>query len=84
LGIASLDAIEWTPQSGIETGGHSRWYVLYRQILDAGKSVQVVSVGIDEIGPLLEAVGGKGVHTMTEVSDDKDARQIEDVVSRYR
>ena len=35
LEIAPLDAIEWTPQAGIETGGNKRWYALYRRILSA-------------------------------------------------
>ncbi len=42
LAIEPLDAIEWTPQAGIEPGGNRRWHDLYRRILAAGKSVQVL------------------------------------------
>ena len=49
LGVEALDAIEWTPQAGIETGGSPRWYDLYRRILAAGKSVQVMDVLPGEI-----------------------------------
>ena len=31
LEIEELDAIEWTPQAGIEGGGHPRWYDMYRR-----------------------------------------------------
>ncbi len=69
LEIESLDAIEWTPQSGIESGGNERWYPMYRKILEAGKSIQVVNVRPEEINPLLNAVGRNGVYIMQEYLD---------------
>lgn len=51
LEIEALDTIEWTPQAGIETGGHKRWHEMYRRILSAGKSVQVVNVEVSEVIP---------------------------------
>ena len=74
LGIDALDAIEWTPQTGIETGGSPRWYDLYRRILNAGKSVQVINVQREEVIPLLDAIGGRGVYVMTEVDPEIQAR----------
>jgi hypothetical protein len=62
LTIPGLDAIEYTPQAGIESGGHERWWPLYRQILAAGKSVQVVAVKPQEVAPLLDAIGTRGVY----------------------
>ena len=44
LAIDALNAIEWTPQAGIEGGGSPRWYDLYRRILAGGKGVQAVGV----------------------------------------
>lgn len=38
---------------------------MYKRILDAGKSVQVVGVAPSEILPLLDAIGGKGIYVMT-------------------
>jgi hypothetical protein len=76
LEIEPLDAIEWTPQAGIEEGGHPRWYDLYRRILAAGKSVQIVNVKHDEIAPLLAAVGRKGVYILTTFSDEADAERL--------
>ncbi|MEE8399056.1 MAG: hypothetical protein V3S89_08620 [Desulfobacterales bacterium] len=84
LNIAPLDAIEWTPQAGIENGGHSRWYGLYRQILSAGKSVQVVGVAIDEIIPLLDAIGSKGIYILTGFASAEEAKEIVSMVETYR
>jgi hypothetical protein len=76
LEIEPLDAIEWTPQAGIEQGGHPRWYDLYRRILGAGKSVQIVNVARDEILPLLEAIGRKGVYILTTFADEREAARL--------
>jgi hypothetical protein len=64
LEIDELDAIEFTPGPQVPAGGDPSWYPLYRKILDAGKSVQVADVGADEIIPLLDAIGGKGVYIL--------------------
>jgi hypothetical protein len=83
LGIESLDAIEWTPQAGIETGGHKRWHDLYRRILAAGKSVQVVNVEPDELVPLLDAIGTKGVYVLSQFDDEREVEQTLKRVERY-
>ena len=36
----------------------------YRRILEAGKSVQAIGVRPEEIVPLLDAVGGKGMYIL--------------------
>jgi len=84
LDIAALDAIEWTPQAGIEQGGSPRWYPLYRRVLAAGKSVQVVGVEPDEIIPLLDAIGGEGVYVMTVFRNRVAAEAILERVEPYR
>jgi hypothetical protein len=84
LEIEELDAIEWTPQAGIEEGGHPRWHALYRRILEAGKSVQVVNVRHDEILPLLDAIGGKGVYVMTSFASEREADDILGLVKGWR
>ena len=83
LAIEPLDAIEWTPQAGIETGGHKRWHELYRRILAAGKSVQVVNVELNEIRPLLDAVGPKGVYMLIQFKDEREAEQARKLVEHY-
>lgn len=84
LGIDALDAIEWTPQAGIEDGADPRWHEMYRMILDAGKSVQVVGVGKEEILPLLDAIGGKGVYVMTHFASADEAEILMPKVEQYR
>lgn len=84
LSIDSLDAIEWTPQAGIENGGDPRWYELYRKVLAAGKSVQVVSVTKSEIAPLLDAIGSKGVYIMSWFANAEEAEEIASLVEKYR
>ncbi len=84
LEIESLDAIEWTPQAGIEGGGSSRWFELYKKILKAGKSVQVLGVRSDEIVPLLDAIGGKGVYIMSDFSSLQEAETLMATVEQYR
>jgi hypothetical protein len=84
LGIDSLDAVEWTPQDGIEGGGNPRWFEMYRRVLDAGKSLQVVGVHRDEILPFLDAIGGRGVYIMTSFSSVSDAEEVMAMVEPYR
>ena len=83
LAIEPLDAIEWTPQAGIETGGNQRWHDLYRRILAAGKSVQVVNVELHEIQPLLDAVGPKGVYMLIQFKDEREADQAMKLAEPY-
>jgi hypothetical protein len=83
LEIAPLDAIEWTPQAGIETGGHKRWYDLYKRILSAGKSVQVVNVEPQEVVPLLDAIGNEGVYLLIQFKDEREADQVRQSVEGY-
>ncbi|MFI5384613.1 MAG: hypothetical protein ACHQ50_00680 [Fimbriimonadales bacterium] len=80
LEIEALDAIEWTPQAGIERGGDPRWYDLYRRIRAAGKSVQAVDVEPEQVGPLLDAVGPGGMYVMVQAESERQARDLECLV----
>jgi len=84
LSIDALDAIEWTPQAGIENGGHPRWYAMYKKILAAGKSIQIVDARKDEILPLLDAIGGKGVYIFTRCDTMNEAEELLAAVEPYR
>lgn len=83
LEIEPLDAIEWTPQAGIETGGHKRWHDMYKRILAAGKSVQVVNVEVAEILPLLDAVGNKGVYMLIQFKNEREAETVRNMIEPY-
>ncbi len=67
LDIEDLEAIEWTPDPTVPTGGDPTWYPFYRKILDHGKSVQVVGVRPSEIQPLFDYIGTQGVYLFVDV-----------------
>lgn len=80
LSIDSLDAIEWTPQAGVEGGGSPRWYDLYRRIKAGGKSVQAIGVQYDEVLPLIDAVGPEGLYVMTTAPNESAARKLVEAI----
>jgi hypothetical protein len=84
LKIDALDAIEWTPQAGIEGGGHPRWYPLYRKILEAGKGVQAIGVRANELIPLLDACGSKGMCAFVGVKSQAEGEELLKAADRYR
>jgi hypothetical protein len=84
LAIDALDAIEWTPNPKVPSGGDPAWYGMYRRILDAGKSVQAIGVKPEELLPLLDAVGGKGMYVMTTFESEAHAEELARQVEPYR
>lgn len=84
LEIDELDAIEWTPQAGIDEGGSPRWYDLYRRILEAGKSIQAIRVQPGEVAGLLDAVGTRGVYITLASLSRTDALELSRVIEKYR
>jgi hypothetical protein len=84
LDIEALDAIEWTPNANEPLGGDPKWFDLYRRILDAGKSVQAYFVATDEIVPLLDAIGGKGVYVLGMFANEEEVEAILKDVEQFR
>jgi hypothetical protein len=85
LAIEPLDAIEWTPDPKVAGGGSPEWYPLYRRILAAGKSVQAIHVELDEVIPLLDAVGGNGMHiSVNSRGDRKVFENLNAKLGQYR
>ena len=85
LGIDALDAIEWTPQAGRPDGGDAEWFDIYRRIRAGGKSVQAVGVQVDEVIPLLNAIGPAGVYIqMGRVVTQKEAEGLLKALEPYR
>ena len=85
LEIDGLDAIEWTPQAGRPGGGDPCWYDLYRRIRAGGKSVQAVGVNPDEIVPLVDAVGPRGVFVIVDGPvDHRTAERLMRDLEPYR
>jgi len=84
LSIESLDAIEWTPNANEPLGGDPKWYDLYERILDAGKSVQAYLIFPDEIVPLLDAVGGKGMYILGIFKSEDEVESVLKSVEQFR
>jgi hypothetical protein len=85
LEIEALDAIEWTPQAGLAGGGTADWYNLYKRIKAGGKSVQAVGVEVDEVIPMLDAVGPEGVYIqMGRVVSQAEAETLLKALEPYR
>ncbi|MDR0892791.1 MAG: corrinoid protein [Mediterranea sp.] len=83
LEIEELKAIQWTPGVGEPQGGSAKWYDLYRRILDGGKSVMASWVTLDELRPLLDHIGGEGVHLEMDFHNEWEVEQAMRIVEEY-
>lgn len=84
LEIEELKAIQWTPGVGEPQGGSPKWYDLYKQILAAGKSIMACWVTIDELRPLLDAIGIEGVHLEMDFHNEAEVEEAMKIVEEYR
>lgn len=84
LEIDELNAIQWTPGVGEPQGGSSKWYDLYKKILAAGKSVMACWVTLDELRPLLDNIGGDGVHLEMDFHNEREVEEAMKIVEEYR
>lgn len=84
LEIEELDAVQWTPGVGQPQGGDPSWYDLYRRIRAAGKSIMPCWVELEELAPLLDAVGPDGVNVLMHVTTERDIEGALAIASRYR
>jgi hypothetical protein len=86
LGIEELNAIQWTPQSrsDLPGTGDPHWFDLYRRILRAGKSVEIMGVSPKQVFPLLDALGSQGILMTVHVNSEEQARELEEKVENYR
>lgn len=84
LEIDELNAIQWTPGVGQPQGGSPKWYDLYRRILDSGKSIMACWVTLDELRPLLDNIGGDGVHLEMDFHNEDEVEEAMKIVEKYR
>lgn len=89
LDIEGLDAIEWTPDPQVPPGGDPYWYEMYRKILNAKKAVWVANIDVNDVVPLLDAIGGKGVYLNVITADgaplqEADVERMIKMVEPYR
>jgi hypothetical protein len=84
LEIEELDAVQWTPGAGQPQGGDPAWFDLYRRIRAAGKSIMACWVELDELAPLLDAVGPAGTSVLVHARSERDIEAAVAIADRYR
>ncbi len=84
LEIKELNAIQWTPGVGEPQGGSPKWYDLYKKILAGGKSIMACWVTLDELRPLLDNIGGDGVHIEMDFHNEQEVEQALTIVEEFR
>ena len=84
LEIEELNAIQWTPGVGEPQGGSPKWYDLYNKILAAGKSIMACWVTLDELKPLLDNIGGEGVHLEMDFHNEREVEKAMRIVEEYQ
>ena len=84
LEVEELNAIQWTPGVGEPQGGSPKWYDLYRKILAAGKSIMACWVTLDELRPLLDNIGGDGVHLEMDFHNEDEVEKALRIVEEYQ
>jgi hypothetical protein len=84
LEIEELNAIQWTPGVEQPQGGDPSWYGLYKRIRAAGKAIMPSQVKVNELQPLLDAVGPEGVNLLMEFRSERDIDAAAEIVARYR
>lgn len=84
LEIKELNAIQWTPGVGEPQGGSSKWHDLYKKILAGGKSIMACWVTLDELRPLLDNIGGDGVHLEMDFHNEREVEQAMRIIEEYQ
>ncbi len=84
LEIKELNAIQWTPGVGEPQGGSPKWYDLYKKILAGGKSIMACWVTLDELKPLLDHIGGDGVHLEMDFHNEREVEQAMRIIEEYQ
>ena len=84
LEIKELNAIQWTPGVGEPQGGSPKWYDLYKKILAGGKSIMACWVTLDELRPLLDHIGGDGVHLEMDFHNEREVEQAMQIIDDFQ
>jgi hypothetical protein len=83
LEIEALDAIEWTPDPKVPGGGSPAWYDMYRKVLEAGKSLQILCSEPAEVSPVLNALGTHGIYFLTYAQEANRYKAMAREVRRF-
>ncbi|KAA6352236.1 hypothetical protein EZS27_000418 [termite gut metagenome] len=84
LELKNLNAVQWTPGVGQPQGGNACWYDLYKKILANGKSVMANWVTLDELEPLIKAVGNQGLNIQVDFKSEHEIDEALKIIGKYR
>lgn len=84
LEIENLTSLQFTPGPQVPGGGDARWFELYRKVKEAGKRMQIVWMKAEDVIPLLDAVGPKGLYLMVDFRSLVEAENLAREVEPYR
>ena len=70
--------------AGVPGAGDTKWYGMYKKILDAGKSAQILGVSVEEAKGILENFGTKGIYVGVTVQSDEEADEIINLADSMR
>lgn len=84
LEIKELNAIQWTPGVGQPQGGDPCWFDLYKRIRAAGKAIMPCWVEVNELQPLLDAVGPEGVNVLMHFTSPQEIDAAVAIAAQYR
>ncbi|MFW6257086.1 MAG: hypothetical protein ACOC2O_02980 [Bacillota bacterium] len=83
LAIKELDAVQWVPGAGNE--GFEKWIKVYQKIQQAGKSLQLTRITLDELPLVFKNLEPEGVwfSHMVGIEDKKTADRVLDRISKW-
>ncbi|HBG28231.1 MAG: hypothetical protein A2Y10_12890 [Planctomycetes bacterium GWF2_41_51] len=79
LKIENLKAFEWTPEPTVPSGGSAQWFDLYKRILAAGKSLQLIHIKPQEVETIFENLGTNGLYLAVDCDTPAEFEQIEKI-----
>ena len=83
LAIDELDAVQWVPGAGNE--GFARWIPVYQKIQQAGKSMLLMNIQLDELPLVFKSLKPEGVcfYGITGVKDKEIADRVLQRISKW-
>ena len=84
LRIPSLRCVQWTPGAGKPDAGDPCWWdLIYRRVLDAGKSIHA-TMKAENVVPFVKHFGGTGVFVKTMVDSYREGEELLEKINSIR
>lgn len=82
LSIPRLNAIQWSPGSGIEDVADERWFEMYQKIQAAGKGLVLFVDRPEKLERLLKNISSRGVFLSVGGCNHEMAREIAEMIEK--